>query len=657
MAISSIHIASGKAGYLSHNDRSLPTKNSIFKDEKNEVFNGHKKAFETYRQELQIRSEEYTNRTKQKLQKNSITHLSAIVNLNQHHTLDDLQPLIQHLEDTLDTKVFQVAIHRDEGHIKDGENMKNYHAHIEFMGLDSQGSSVRRKLTRQYLKDLQTQTADILKMERGQKNSKAKRLDTYEFKKHKEKEEKTLKPILAKQKDLKEQIATIRAELKEQKAGRQEYAKIEELNRTLKEQIKSKELTAEELEQRLTAYKSSEMPRHLKSFTPQNINFKLSEVTLKDGVFGSRKVKVLSEIEAIKLHQNYKDLKEVYSKVYEFASEQKIEIVKTEIEVEKEVIVEKIVYKNEPINEELKQQNKSLIKDISNIINENTKLQKEFDEYKKDTKTKEENLEDIELLKEKSRSNTKLIIAQEKEITAYKQSIEQLKNQPPVKIENPINQQLEQEVQDLKNQIETLDELAYISGENNPVNKHLKEEIEELKTKVYHPEMKHSDGTKATFEETTEHYKQKLESTEELLDNSYDDNNKHLHNLKIAREEIKQQKATIDTLEAEIRGYKQSIEQLEAEIKQLKRDLRTYRGTDRQTKRAELNQMEQEDKQLHQQLDQAKGLTASLSHLISKSDRQILEDMIEEGKKIKKEEEEKPKSDPTPRPYSPPFRM
>lgn len=36
--------------------------------------------------ELQVRSEAYTKRTKQKLQKTVVTHLSAIVNFNKEHT-------------------------------------------------------------------------------------------------------------------------------------------------------------------------------------------------------------------------------------------------------------------------------------------------------------------------------------------------------------------------------------------------------------------------------------------------------------------------------------------------------------------------------------------------------------------------------------------
>jgi len=45
MAISSIHIANGNSGYLFHNDRSSPTNNAIFSDEKNEINLSSKQAF------------------------------------------------------------------------------------------------------------------------------------------------------------------------------------------------------------------------------------------------------------------------------------------------------------------------------------------------------------------------------------------------------------------------------------------------------------------------------------------------------------------------------------------------------------------------------------------------------------------------------------
>lgn len=254
---SSIHIATGGAGYFAHNSRESKTTNSIFKDEKNYCSCSKDEAFKIYRSELEKRSEAYTNRTGQNLQKKAITHLSAIVNFEQNHDEKDIQKVCDYLEKKFDTKVIQFSLHRDEGHIdENGTAIKNYHAHIEMMGLDSEGASVRKKLTRKSLSNMQTDVAELLEMERGRnfnkefkefKNgerdtmpTKAKRLDTYEYKAHKKDE---AKQVLAKNKDLKEEIAKLRAEA----TTRPEHAKIDQVNKDLKAQIKAKDLTIEDL--------------------------------------------------------------------------------------------------------------------------------------------------------------------------------------------------------------------------------------------------------------------------------------------------------------------------------------------------------------------------------------------------------------------------
>jgi hypothetical protein len=83
---------------------------------------------------------------------------------------------------------FQIHIHRDEGH-----NMRrkinwnnpqwkpNFHAHLLFDYTDQKtGESLRRKITRNHTAEMQTITAKILDMERGEFNSKAKRKNTKE---------------------------------------------------------------------------------------------------------------------------------------------------------------------------------------------------------------------------------------------------------------------------------------------------------------------------------------------------------------------------------------------------------------------------------------------------------------------------------------------
>ena len=270
MAQSSIHIDKGGAGYFKHNDRSQKTVNAIFDDEKNEIWQSAEEAFEMYRSELAARTEAYQKRTGQKIQKKAVTHLSAIVNLEQHHTLDDLEKLKMYLEETLDTKIVQLAIHRDEGHIDDdGNPVKNYHAHIEFMGLDSEGRSVRKKLTKGYLSKLQDKTAEILGMERGRNYAREqaprpKRLDTYEYKasaKQKQEERKKAKQeaeqkAQAKIKDIQEESKRLREKLKAEEAKRADYAELEALVKDLKAKAKEKDLTIEEMQERIEAFEA-----------------------------------------------------------------------------------------------------------------------------------------------------------------------------------------------------------------------------------------------------------------------------------------------------------------------------------------------------------------------------------------------------------------
>jgi len=219
---SSIHIEKGNLGYCFHNTRQKPTTNSIFSREKNEYNNNALQAIELYKNELQKRQTAYTQRTGKKLHKNTITHLSAIVNLDEKHTLNDLKKVAGYLEETLGTKVFQIALHKDEGYIDEetGEKHINYHGHLEMIGLDEQGNSVRRKLTRSYLIQLQNKVSEILQMERGinytkERKKRPKRLDTYEYKEYARRKARKLKSVLQENKQLKKENEELKLSKKE----------------------------------------------------------------------------------------------------------------------------------------------------------------------------------------------------------------------------------------------------------------------------------------------------------------------------------------------------------------------------------------------------------------------------------------------------------
>lgn len=284
MGKSSIHIQKASNGAITHNSRENYSKSVVFTDEKNELWNDKKIAYQIYRSELKNRVEAYTNRTNQKLQKTAVTHLSAVVNLEQHHTLKDLEKIKDELEKVFDTKVFQMAIHRDEGKIKHKETgeylvsgidffynpddkkyyskkdkhtflnelninhyeiEKNYHAHIELMGLDSNGQAIRQKMNRFVLSNLQDFTAQTLDMERGnnyQIKKSVKRLDTHEFKASKKAENEVKKVVKnEKNKIVKKANEIINSEREDKKKLKAELEELKKENSKFREELKNKD--------------------------------------------------------------------------------------------------------------------------------------------------------------------------------------------------------------------------------------------------------------------------------------------------------------------------------------------------------------------------------------------------------------------------------
>ena len=288
MGKSSIHIQKASGGSVHHNSRENFSHSVVFTDEKNEVWNNAKDSFTIYRDELKIRSEAYSNSTGQKLQSRAVTQLSAVLNLEQHHTLKDLEPIKKYLEKEFDTKVFQMAIHRDEGKLKekatgnylvsgtdfflnpkdnnlyydkkytkplnlqDYEIEKNYHAHIEMMGLKSDGKAIRQDMNKFKLSKLQDFVAESLQMERGnnyQIKKSAKRLDTHQFKASKKRENEIINREKEDKKKLKEDLEKLkeennlfRTELKEYEAKREDYKKQEDLNKQLQADLKASKI-------------------------------------------------------------------------------------------------------------------------------------------------------------------------------------------------------------------------------------------------------------------------------------------------------------------------------------------------------------------------------------------------------------------------------
>lgn len=138
----------------------------------------------------------YKQRTKRAFQSTAY-EWSAVVNIKPDTTMQDLERLSKHFSDKYGFQCYQIAIHRDEGHIdENGERQINHHAHLEFITLDKNtGINRQRELKPQTLRQIQSEVAEILGMQRGidKRISKAERIEPRKYAKLKEAEKKAIK--------------------------------------------------------------------------------------------------------------------------------------------------------------------------------------------------------------------------------------------------------------------------------------------------------------------------------------------------------------------------------------------------------------------------------------------------------------------------------
>lgn len=242
---SSINFKKGSAGF-EHNDRTeerepkhlLPIEHRL----ENECDRSATEAKELLKEMVENAKEKYTERTGQKCQA-KILSVEAVINLEAHHTLKDVEKINEYLEQKHGLRAVQSSIHRDEGYINDeGKPEYNLHAHVVYCNLDQEGKTILKGLEKADLRDLQSFVAEALEMTRGQSAdiTNAKHKSPQEFRHEK---------VLATNKDLKAEIAQLREQFKEQGATRADYAQIEQLQKELKEQIKAKELTMDQLKE------------------------------------------------------------------------------------------------------------------------------------------------------------------------------------------------------------------------------------------------------------------------------------------------------------------------------------------------------------------------------------------------------------------------
>ena len=202
--------------------------------------------------------------------------LELVVNLKKHHTLKDLEKVAKYVEEKFGYRATLTTLHRDEGHYEYDEQgnatkfVANIHGHIRFCVLDPEnGKSIYRQKFRKRLefKQLQTQIANMLGLQRGTPNPNRKNIPSRIYKRLvKDPEalaimtasvpEATKKVVekltLAKLKTINQEV---REALRSMSATRKEYAQLEGILSAVKEKLKLKEkLTVENLEEQISAF-------------------------------------------------------------------------------------------------------------------------------------------------------------------------------------------------------------------------------------------------------------------------------------------------------------------------------------------------------------------------------------------------------------------
>jgi hypothetical protein len=267
----------------------------------------------------------------------------AVINLEEHHTMDDVKKVADFIHKKYHLTPTAIAIHRDEGY-KDkttDETKYNYHAHVMFYTVEN-GKSQMRTIGKKALSEMQTEVANLLHMERGQVNSKTVRLNHRQYrekakelaeKDHKLAQAEKINDIFAQQivdrhqdiLTLKEQKKIVEAERKKYKDEgdhiASEYRALQALNKKLH--------TQEELDTALAALRKDYEDRLAKEVEKTN--------TLNSTVNGLKAQKDYFD-------KAYNNELEIHQKLQEENKELRAELEKVTKERDAFVVITQTVY-------------------------------------------------------------------------------------------------------------------------------------------------------------------------------------------------------------------------------------------------------------------------------------------------------------------------
>lgn len=227
--ISSINFKKSIPINTEHNDRTLAPNYLIDKEKGVECNRNAEKARELKNQIIKEAIQKYTENTRQKFQAKSF-EWSAVVNIKPDTTMQDLENLAKHFNDKYGFQCYQIAIHRDEGHKdENGEKQINQHAHMEFITLDRETGKQNFKMrdfSKQKMREIQTEVAEILQMERGKDKrlTGAKRIEPRKYAQLKEQEKAAIKETKIKvAKQIKELKTELEAEILSKKEIKEQF--------------------------------------------------------------------------------------------------------------------------------------------------------------------------------------------------------------------------------------------------------------------------------------------------------------------------------------------------------------------------------------------------------------------------------------------------
>lgn len=182
MTISSIHFQKAQVEFAEkHNFRTEQKEPEYLLEKRYRKTNEYLKLHdvkELYQEQMQIRKNNHCRGFAPSLKD---VYWEAVINLEERHTLSDVKKVAEHIRQKYKLQTCSIAIHHDEGYKDKNDTVKyNNHAHLCFLTMEN-GISTMRKIRSKELRQMQSEVAQLLGMERGKENSKAVRLDHKQY--------------------------------------------------------------------------------------------------------------------------------------------------------------------------------------------------------------------------------------------------------------------------------------------------------------------------------------------------------------------------------------------------------------------------------------------------------------------------------------------